>query len=413
MAQDFVQLNGLKQDNRDVVFELVRTRGQTTRTELARLAGLSKATISEIVSGLIQDGFVRETGKRRSGRGRSRVLLEFDPTARLVLGAQLDDKECTVVLADLTAQPRAKVTVPVHGGSPAVFVAAICRGVEELLPRAEAPILGLGVGVPGSVEPTGRTVTISVPYGWRHVPIAAQLEERLDLPVLAANRAKVAALGEVWHGAGKGVNDLVYVFVGAGIVAGLVINGKLYFGSVGGAGELGHVTVVPNGLTCGCGNRGCLHTLASESAIVHLARAKARLADDSVLRDQTDGIFGQITLELILDAASRGDAVALETLAEAGTHLGVAIANLVNIVNPQMVVVGGSVARVGDPFLGPVGREVRRRALGDSLAQLEIVQSTLGDEAGAIGAAALLLERLGSILAAASTKEHALAVGTL
>lgn len=142
--------------------------------------------------------------------------------------------------------------------------------IDELRSAADAPILGLGVGVPGYVDQAGRIVTVAVPFGSRGVPIADLLEERLGLQVIAANRAKVAVLGEVWQGDHSGIEDLVYLFVGEGIVAGLMVGGRVVFGATGGAGELGHVTVLPDGPVCGCGSRGCLHTLASESAILRM-----------------------------------------------------------------------------------------------------------------------------------------------
>lgn len=180
----------LRQASRDLILALLREHRRTTRTELARLSGLSKATVTEIVELLLGEGFVREVGKHQAGRGRSQVVLEFDLEARLVLGAQFDHRSRAVVLADLCAQPRLRAVQPVHGPDPEHFVDALCACVEELRPQAQASILGLSVGAPGSVEPTGRRVTISVPYGWRDVPLA-------DLPVVAANRAKVAALGAV------------------------------------------------------------------------------------------------------------------------------------------------------------------------------------------------------------------------
>lgn len=368
-----------------------------------RLSGLSKATVSEVVGLLLREGFVREVGKHQAGRGRSRVLLEFAPTTRMVLGAQLDDDICTVVLTDLYARPHAKVIKPVYGSSPADFIAAACAAVEEIRPRAETALLGLGIGAPGSIDPQGRRITMSVPQGWKDVPIADRLEERLGLPVLAANRAKVAALGEIWHGAGRGVANLIYIFLGRGIVAGIVIDGKLYFGSSGGAGELGHITVVPDGQLCGCGNYGCLHTVASEMAIIRLVRAKARYADDSLVSQLANGNLGQLTTEMLLSAAQQADPVVLETLAEAGAYLGTVIANLVNLMNPQMVVIGGPLARLGEPLLGPLRREVRQRALWDALAGLALVPSALGDEAGAIGAAVLFLEGLKSLPAGTLT----------
>jgi glucokinase-like ROK family protein len=402
-----LNLARLKHLNRDVVFRLLREHQQTTRTDLVRLSGLSKATVSEIVETFQREGFIREVGKQQPARGRSQVILEFDPMARLVLGAQLVGSTCTVVLADLTAQLRHRSSRPMRGTAPEDFVEAICAGVEELRPLADVPILGVGVGTPTSVDPAGRRVTLSVPYGWRDVPLADLIEDRLALPTLIANRAKVAALGEVWQGAHDETDNLLYVYVGNGIMAGLVLNGSLYFGSSGTAGELGHMTVLPDGPLCGCGNRGCLHTLSSESAIVHRARSRVREAEGpTYMADRTDGVLGEITLPLVLEAAAAGDRVALETLTEAATYLGIALANVINLVNPSIVVVGGPTASIGETFLEPVRHEVRRRALGDSLHDLAIVPSVLGDDAGAIGAAALVLENLETIPGSVTGSDH-------
>lgn len=393
-AQKTRRADGQRYESHGLIFDLLRDSERTTRTELAARSGLSKATVSEVTAGLLARGFIREVGKLQPGRGRSQVLLEFDPTVRLVLGAQFSDTACTVVLTDLRARPLHRATRPLTGTDPERFIEALCACVEELQAQAEAPILGLGVGVPGSVDPGGRTVTLSVPYDWKDVPIADLLEARLGVSALVANRAKVAALGELWQGEHAGIDDLVYAFVGGGIVAGIIVNGSLYFGSAGGAGELGHVTVLPDGTVCGCGNRGCLHTLASESAILRAVRTKARELDQSTpLAELSGNQLGRITLDLLLQAAARGDAIVLEAITEAGTYLGLALANLVNLLNPQRIVIGGPVALFGDVLLDAIRREVRRRALWDALAGLTIVSSALGEEAGPIGGAALFLER--------------------
>ncbi|MGI8912968.1 MAG: ROK family protein, partial [Chloroflexota bacterium] len=259
---------------REAVLAVIRRRGQTTRTELAAACGLSKAQVSDIVAALLSDGIVREVGTKQEGRGRSRIVLELNATAHLVLGAQLDDERCVAILADLQARPQVVETVGITGGRPEDFVAALTTAVERLRAQTATPILGLGVGTPGSLDLAGRIIRLSVPHGWRDIPIADLIEARIALPIRVANRAKVAVLGEHWHGRAQGIQDVAYVFVGNGIIAGLLIDGKLYFGA-GGAGELGHVTVVPDGPVCGCGNRGCLHMFASGAAIVRLAHAHA------------------------------------------------------------------------------------------------------------------------------------------
>lgn len=380
------------------LFELLRRQPITTRTELVQRTGLSKATISETIASLIAQGFLIETGKRQPGRGRSQVVLEFVPTARLVLGAQFTEGSCRVVLADLRAAPIAHAERPLPGNEPEQFVEALVACVDELRSQATAPIVGLGVGTPGLIDPTGREVVISVPHGWQHVPISDMLEARLGMPVTIANRAKAAALGEYWqgdHAVPDGRDNLFYAFVGAGIVAGLVIGGELYLGSEGSAGELGHVTVLPDGPVCGCGNRGCLHMLASESAIIRSVRAKARTAMSPPLQAILPmPSLELVTLPVLIDAARQGDALVHEAVTEAATYLGIALANVINLINPSRVVIGGPVAEFGDVFIDHVRAEIRQRALWDALHGVTITASTLGDNAGAIGAAALFLDHM-------------------
>jgi predicted NBD/HSP70 family sugar kinase len=384
-----------KRDSRGQLFGLIHAERRTSRTRLAHLSGMSKGAVSGIVGDLLQEGLIRETGKHQNGGiGRRQVLLEIDPRAGLVLGAQLGDDAVTVVISDLYARLEREIVVPVRGATPQDYLDAVCSGVERLRAEASAPILGLGVGAAGSVDASGRRITLAVPFGWKDVPVADVLEERLALPVWVANRAKVAALWEHWARLGQGVEHLAYVHAGNGIVAGLVVGGVLSFGRDGLAGELGHVTVLPDGPMCDCGNQGCLHTLASGPAIVRQVRAKARLAGRLALSQAASSVPTQAALEAVVEAAHGGDPVACEVLADAGRFLGIAIANLVTLFNPQVVVIGGMVGRSGDSILDPLRREVQRRALPDSVADLEIVPSTFpGEEAGALGAAALFLQQ--------------------
>jgi predicted NBD/HSP70 family sugar kinase len=381
-----------------VLFELLRETPETTRTELVRSSGLSKATVSEAVAHMMERGFLTEIGKRQPGRGRSQVVLAFQPRMRLVLGGQFTESGCHAVLADLRAGPIAWADRTIGGTDPADFVDALAACVEELRAVAKAPILGLGVGVPGLVAPDGREVVVSVPHGWQHVPICDLLEERIGLPVVAANRAKAAALGEFWQGSHQldGERDhLAYIYVGAGIVAGFVIKGELYFGSGGSAGELGHTTVLPEGPPCACGNRGCLHMLASESAILRAVRTKARQRPESALSDTLPmQALGALSIARLMEAASDHDPIVLEVVREAGGWVGLAIANVINVLNPSLVVLGGSIAEFGEPFLDSVRSEVRQRALWDALHGVTIVPSTLGDSAGTLGGAALFLDSL-------------------
>lgn len=371
------------------IWHLLREDPRTTRTELVERSGLSKATVSEAISLLLQRGIIAEVGKRDPARGRRQVVLELQAATRTVIGAQFTESGCHAVLADLTAAPLAWADRAVSGSEPEAYIAALAECVDELRATTTAPILGAGIGVPGLVSADGRNVIVSVPFSWEDVPIGDLLEERLHLPIVAINRAKSAALGEYWQGETSSLADrqhLAYVHIGAGIVAGFVYGGQLLVGHSGAAGELGHITMLPDGPTCACGNQGCLHMLASESAILRDVRARLRRRGDSGRRI--------MNFEDVKAALDDGDEVVREVVQDAGRWIGMAIANMINVMNPGIVAIGGSVADLGDVFMDRVRQEVQRRALWEVLQGVSITRSALGETAGTIGGAALFIDSL-------------------
>lgn len=390
---------GVRGVNLDTIVAIVRRRPQVTRAELIEASGLSKATVAGIVTELLGRGLLRESGKRSAGRGRSQVLLTFNSSARMVLGAQVEDERCTVVLTDLDGVVQECVSRPLDGPGPEAILDALSDAATHLGKRTTAPILGLGVGVPGDVDKAGRKVVVAVSHGWKDLDIADQLEQRLHIPVVAANRAKVAALGHL-HGRGPGGDDsLIYIFLGSGIVAGIVIDGQLFFGRDGAAGDIGHVTVHRDGMLCGCGNQGCLHTVASEGAILGLARAAARRSGASApLYVLTDGRLTELSLAVLAEAARRQDPDVQRLLADVGADIGIVVGNLVNTLNPDAVVLGGPTVALGEALLDPIRQEIHRRALPEQLAGLRISESIDDGATGAAGAAALCIGRLPSVL---------------
>jgi predicted NBD/HSP70 family sugar kinase len=389
-----------RQASIDTIFHLLRELPETTRTDLVARTGLSKGTISETVAELIANGLVAETGKRRPERGRRQVLLRLCARSRLVIGAEFNEHGCQAVLADLRAGPIRFAKRVFVSTVPENFVAALAECVTELRSDTSVPILGIGIGVPGLVDDAGRTVAVSVPFAWRDVPIADLVEERTGLSTTIANRAKAAALGEYWQGSPQDLADrshLVYITAGAGIVAGFVVNGDPWYGHVGTAGELGHTTVEPDGPQCGCGNRGCLHMLASESAIIRDVRQRYASTPDNARAYQPALDLGDdATIDELAVALHDGHPLVIQAIEQAARYLGIAIGNLINIVNPSHVVIGGSVATFGDVLLVPLRAEIQRRSLWDAYKRLSIATSTLGDAVGPIGGAALCLSRVDS-----------------
>ena len=250
-------------------------------------------------------------------------------------------------------------------------------------------LAAISIACAGGIDTERGVVVTPTPNlpDWYDVPLRERIEESFRVPVTVLNDASAAALGEQRYGVGKGKKNLVLLTLGTGIGGGIIIEGKLYQGVSGAAGEPGHMTVDESGPVCGCGNTGCLEMLASGRAIARETIERINAGEKSVLT-------GNITAEKVADAAKEGDALAKEVIARAGHYLGVGLVNIVNIFNPEMIVIGGGMAEIGEMLLGPARELVNKRAFGISARAVEIVTAKLGNEAGVYGAAAYAREKI-------------------
>ncbi|MBN1862738.1 MAG: ROK family protein [Dehalococcoidales bacterium] len=253
---------------------------------------------------------------------------------------------------------------------------------------------GIGIAAAGAIDHKSGLVTLSPNLpGWRDVPLRALLQERLGSPTWLINDANAAALGEHRLGAGRGVNDLIYLTVGTGIGGAIITNGRLYTGACGSAGEIGHMTIDINGPRCACGNTGCLETLASGRAIAREAIRRLGAGESSSLTGLVNGKTADITAREVAVAAEQGDLLAVSVIDNAAFYLGVGLVNLVNIFNPEMIIIGGGVASLGERLLNPARRLVKERAFPVSSAAVSIVATELGRDAGLLGAARFAFEQ--------------------
>ncbi len=254
-------------------------------------------------------------------------------------------------------------------------------------------VVGIGIGAPGPLD-AERGVIIESPNleGFNNRPLALDLAKRCELPVFLENDANAAALAESWIGAGRQARDLIVLTVGTGIGGGLILGGRLYRGSAFSAGEVGHMTIEPNGPVCACGNQGCLEVLASAPAIAARAREKVQKGFETRMLDLAGGDPAAISAETVSLACDENDPVALRVLEETGRYLGIGTANLINVLNPQLVLFGGGGARAGEFLLAPIRKEVERRSFAGLKACAEIGPCTLGDDAGLIGAARVAMD---------------------
>lgn len=314
----------------------------------------------------------------------------------MYLGVDLGGTKILTALVDAGGRVLARERVVTPSRGPEGVVDAIVGTVERVCAAAGVPlaaVAGVGVGAPGPMDPhTGVVFEPPNLPGWRDVPLGAMLAARLRARVFVENDANAAAMGERWMGAGRGADDLIYITISTGVGGGLVLRGRLYHGVTGTAGEVGHMVIDPSGPRCACGRTGCLEALASGTAIARAARA----AVEGGARTTLAALPAEaVTAEAVAAAAREGDAVAREVYARAARALGIGIANLVNLLNPALVILGGGVADAGELLFGPVRRIVREEAFERPAAAVRIVPAGLGGLAGVVGAAAVVRDRLG------------------
>lgn len=293
--------------------------------------------------------------------------------------------------------PDAKIKTPTQpGGEREHMLDRLEQAIRDVAPPDLAGVAGIGIGLPGPVDPrTGLVITLTNIPGWKDLPLQKIMQARLGRPVFLGNDANLAALGEWKFGAGRGYHDVLYLTISTGIGGGIIVDDRLLLGARGLGGEVGHVMVQRGGPLCGCGQRGCLEALAAGPAITRraVARLEAGEGADSALRTVAGGDPGRLTTALIGQAALDGDAFAQALFAEAGAHIGAAIASLMHVFNPAVVILGGGVSFVGAWLFEPVRAAVRAHALNDMYwRDCPIVPAALGDDAGLVGAGALAME---------------------
>jgi glucokinase-like ROK family protein len=378
--------------NRFLIVNCLRKKRRLSRVDLARELGLTASAISNITSDLIREGYIRECGVGTSPRGRKPVLLELRSSVAHAIGIDLEHLDrVDVSVVDLECNPLVSVERPISRTDPDYVVTEIAAAVDELLGTSGIPrrdVFGVGVGVPGIVDYETGVVIRSTNLGWDNTPLRAMIERAISLSTYIDNGANIAALGEYWYGDLDTRRDFAYVSVGRGIGSGLVIDGKVYRGRYGSAGEFGHVIVAPNGAKCPCGTRGCLEAYAAEPAVLKWVAHRFEEVHPG------RGAGAPEHARELYEAANSGDDVALEAIHMMGRYLGIGITSLINLLSPETVVLGGHVWRVMDLLLEEIRRTVAENAITLHGRSTNIVASSLGADTGIVGAATLVLEEV-------------------
>ena len=399
--------------NKRIVLEHLLRHSPTSRAEIARHLELSKPTVSLIVAELVREGFVRELGAKRSGQGRPSIEVELNPQARYAVGVELDVSSALLIITDLLTQPidsaPAVIQKEIDTATPERAAESLSVVIKDILSEVDYPaksagraverqpkLVGIGIGVPAVVNSETMEVISSNPLNWSGpAPFGAIVKEQVRSPVLVTQRVMAAAWAEHTFGNARGTDSMVFARFGSGVATGIILNDQLYTGASHFAGDIASMTFLPHGPAMDLVQPVSLQSLVTRDAIT--ARARQFLVEgvftSSSALDAAGGDLHSITLEMLCDGALNNDALSRRVIIEAGRFIGVALANLIGILNPALVVLGGPLTRAGCVLVESVRDQVERCCNRHEQSSVHIIISELGDRAPALGAANLAIRQ--------------------
>ncbi len=385
--------------NRSNVLNTIKTNGSISRIAIARKTGLSAATVTGITADLIADGLIYEKEEGDSRGGRRPILLAINPRGGYVVGIKLMEDHAIGAITDLEASIVAKYSSKLTDQSLDTAIEILVEVVEVLINEGgidNEQLLGVGIGLAGIVNAKKGVLRYSPYFGWHDVPLVEILQTRLQVPVHIDNDVNTLTLNEQLFGTGQGIENFITVTIGRGVGLGIVVNGQIYRGGYGGGGEFGHTIIDPQGNQCDCGKKGCLETYVSDPALL-------RLASEAAARGELPEKVS--TIEEFNSLAESGDNTARSIIAQAGVVLGYGIANLINIFNPQEVIISGEGVRAGEIMFTPMRETISQYVISGLADDTDICIDIWEDDAWARGAASLVLRELFTFPAYKEKKE--------
>lgn len=369
--------------NRSLILNVIKGIGPVGRADVARKTGLSPATVTGITAELISEGIILEQTIGDSSGGRPPILLALNPHGGCVIGIKLMENKVIGALTDLEATVLENIEIPLTGKDPETAVNVICKMVADLVEGKKLPtgkLLGVGIGLAGVVQHREGIVRYSPFFGWKDLSLGDQISACLHVPVFIDNDVNTLTVAENLFGVGQGAKDFLTVTIGRGIGLGIMLNNRVYRGAIGGAGEWGHIVIDPAGPECSCGKRGCFEAYVSEPALIANGQ--------EIFGDRIE------VLDDLIRLANEGELSAKQIFSSAGERIGIQIANLINILSPGLIIVGGEGARIGDLLFKPMRESIEQYVMTPLADTFQVRVEPWGDDAWARGAACLVLDQI-------------------
>lgn len=392
-----IKPNALKKVSlKKMIIEAIYHQGSKSIPELSRSIQMSTPTITRAIDELVSEKLIIEEGIGASSGGRRPNLYGINPNSRYVLGIDINRYFVRMCLFNLLNKPAAEIKVLNDGlETTKDILKVIYEGAMDMIKSSgidKAKILGVGIALPGLID-----IRTGISYSYLHSddkPAAALFEELFHLPVFVEHDTRTMALGEQAFGLAKGKQNVICLNIGSGISIGLILNGQLYRGNSGFAGEFGHMQVDPDGKLCDCGKIGCLETLASVTAMIRKAKKELEGGANSIILKIVDNNLNRISSDVILEAAQMGDQFAIGLLAQIGEHLGKGIAVLLHLFNPELIIIGGELSKADNYLTDPIQQNLNQYTIAKIRKDAQIINSELGENAGIMGTIPLVMDNM-------------------
>lgn len=395
-----ININLMKDYNKQLVLRTIQKYGPISRVEIANRIDLSRPSVSEIVSILIDEQWIEEKAMERKVRGRQPIPLDINKEKKVMFGLEIGAYRTSIIVSNLRAEilfeKQIEMDLQKDPNDMIVYLGQEIRLIAEEYSAQQIEVLGIGVGMHGLVDTQNGTNIFAPNLGWRNIEIKSILESETDLMVLIDNDCNSAALAEMWFGQGKEETNFISVIVDYGVGASIINNGSILRGNHHITGQIGHVTIEPDGPLCSCGNYGCLETLTSETAILKMIKRQLKIGRKSqILNIQSE--IDDLSIEDFYEAVNQGDELCVQIAKEVGRNLGLGFAILINLFGPKFIVLGGSLTKISHILLPEIKTIIRLKVMGEDAKETPIVTSALGNDLYTIGAASLIVEEIFSL----------------
>ena len=387
----------MAQMNRSMVFDLIRRKGPISRAEIARTIGLSIPTVMKITEEFSHKQFVQDVGKGESSGGKRPELLELVPDSKYIIGVGVGRSKTNVLMMNLAGEVFIREIMETGGTAvPEVWISRLIQVIENVIRESglsRKQILGMGIGMPGILDEKSGKVLFSPDFKWENVDMLTPIRERFKMDITIENANRALAMGEYYFGAGVDSRNFLVVNLGHGIGSAIMREGEFYRGSSGSSGEIGHIILEKNGPKCNCGNLGCLEAIASGNAIARDAKIAVLEGNATKIMELVNEDINRIEAKTVFEAARLGDRLAIQIAERAMQYIGIGLANYINLLDPDLIILFGGLTNAGDIFLKKVKEVLRERQMKFAGRQVKLVISQMGENGTAVGSASLVLKK--------------------